>query len=52
MAVTLMTAPILLSRLLGLALDGASSPYHKAYLTIEFIGVGLALILLRKVPNS
>ncbi len=52
MAVALMTAPILLSRLLGIALDGATSPYHKAYVIIELIGVGLALMFLRKVPTA
>ncbi len=51
-AVALMTTPILLSRALGMALDGATSPYHKAYLAIELLGVGLALILLRKAPNA
>jgi Domain of unknown function (DUF4345) len=47
-AVVLLTLPILLSRLLGMALDGASSPYHKAYLGIELIGVCAALFLLRR----
>ena len=51
-AVALMTTPILLSRLLGMAMDGATSPYHKAYLAIELIGVGLALMLLRKAPKE
>ena len=47
-AVALLTLPILLSRLLGIALDGATSPYHKAYVAIELVGVGVALLLLRK----
>ena len=47
-AVVLLTLPILLSRLLGMALDGASSPYHQAYVAIELIGVCLALFLLRR----
>lgn len=50
-AVAILTAPILLSRLLGMAIDGAASPYHKAYVVIELIGVGLALVLLRKSPE-
>ena len=50
-AVALMTAPILLSRLLGMAIDGATSPYHQAYVAIELIGVGLALMFLRKAPS-
>lgn len=45
-AVILLTLPILLSRLLGIALDGATSPYHWTYLAIETVGVGMALILL------
>ena len=52
MAVALLTAPILLSRLLGMAIDGATSPYHKAYVAIELIGVGLALMFLRKAPTA
>lgn len=47
-AVVLLTLPILLSRLIGMAVDGASSPYHRAYVGIELIGVGMALLLLRK----
>jgi nitrate reductase gamma subunit len=47
-AVALLTTPILLSRLLGIAIDGASSTYHQAYVVIELIGVGLALFFLRK----
>lgn len=48
MAVVLLTLPILLSRLIGMAVDGAASPYHKAYVGIELIGVCVALLLLRK----
>ena len=48
MAVVILTLPILLSRLLGIAIDGASSPYHKAYVGIELLGVCLALLLLRR----
>lgn len=47
-SVVLLTLPILASRLIGMAVDGATSPYHKAYIAIELIGVGLALLLLRK----
>lgn len=47
-AVVLLTLPILLSRLLGIMLDGASSPYHKVYVVIEMIGVCVALFLLRR----
>jgi Domain of unknown function (DUF4345) len=47
-SVVLLTLPILLSRVLGMAVDGATSPYHKAYVVIELIGVGVALLLLRK----
>jgi Domain of unknown function (DUF4345) len=47
-AVILLTLPILLSRLLGMALDGAPSPYHRAYAGIELIGVCVALFLLRR----
>lgn len=52
MAVVLMTTPILLSRLLGIAIDGASSPYHQAYTAIELLGVVLALMFLRKAPTA
>ena len=51
-AVALMTTPILLSRLLGMALDGATSRYHLAYVAIELIGVALALMFLRKAPTE
>ena len=47
-AVAILTTPILLSRITGMLLDGASSPYHKAYIAIELLGVGLALFFLRK----
>ena len=47
-AVILLTLPILISRLIGMAIDGASSPYHQAYVSIELVGVCLALWLLRK----
>ena len=47
-AVALLTAPILLSRIVGMVLDGASSPYHQAYIAIELVGAGLALYFLRK----
>lgn len=51
-AVALMTSPILLSRFIGLVIDGAPSPYHKAYLGIELLGVGLALFFLRKAGQA
>jgi low temperature requirement protein LtrA len=47
-AVVLLTLPILLSRLLGMALDGAGSPYHRAYVAIELVGVCLALFMLHR----
>jgi nitrate reductase gamma subunit len=47
-AVAILTAPILISRIAGMMLDGATSPYHKAYVAIELLGVGLALLFLRK----
>jgi nitrate reductase gamma subunit len=47
-AVALLTAPILLSRLLGMAVDGSSSPYHLAYGGIELIGVSVALFFLQR----
>jgi Domain of unknown function (DUF4345) len=47
-AVALMTLPILLSRLIGMVIDGATSPYHQTYVGIELVGVCLALWLLRK----
>ena len=47
-AVVLLIGPILLSRLLGMTLDGASSPYHQSYVAVELIGVGVALFLLRR----
>lgn len=47
-AVILLTLPILLSRLLGMAIDESSSPYHQAYIGIELIGVVVALLLLRQ----
>jgi Domain of unknown function (DUF4345) len=47
-AVVILALPILLSRVLGMALDGAGSPYHRAYVAIELVGVGVALLLLRK----
>jgi hypothetical protein len=52
LAVALITAPILLSRLLGMAIDGATSPYHMAYVAIELVGVGLALMFLRKASTT
>ena len=51
-SVILLTLPILLSRLFGMAVDGSSSPYHRAYVGIELVGVVLALLLLRKVPKT
>jgi Domain of unknown function (DUF4345) len=50
-SVAILTTPILLSRLFGMAIDGASSPYHKAYLAIELTSVCLALTFLRKVSR-
>ncbi len=47
-SVVLLTLPILSSRLIGMAIDGATSPYHKAYVGIELLGICLALLLLRK----
>jgi nitrate reductase gamma subunit len=47
-AVVILTAPILISRIVGIVLDGAASPYHKAYVAIELLGVGLAIMFLRK----
>jgi hypothetical protein len=47
-SVFLLTAPILTSRLIGMAVDGATSPYHIAYVGIELIGVTVALVLLRR----
>lgn len=46
-SVILLTSPILLSRLAGMAIDGASSPYHKAYVAIEMLGVCVPLLLWR-----
>jgi Domain of unknown function (DUF4345) len=45
-SVILLTTPILLSRLIGMAVDGATSPYHKAYVAIESVGIGIAWLLL------
>jgi Domain of unknown function (DUF4345) len=47
-AVVLLTLPILLSRLAGMVLDRAASPYHQTYAGIELIGVCVALFLLRR----
>jgi hypothetical protein len=47
-AVILLTLPILLSRLLGIAIDGSTSPYHNAYAGIELTGILIALLLLRR----
>jgi hypothetical protein len=52
MAVVLTTTPILLSRLLGMAIDGAMSPYHKVYVAIELVGVAVALVFLSKAPTA
>ena len=46
-AVAILTAPILLSRLFGMAVDGATSIYHVIYALIELIGVALAVLLIR-----
>lgn len=48
-SVAILTTPIFLSRITGLVVDGATSPYHKAYLAIELAGIILALLFLRKV---
>ena len=47
-AIVLLTGPILLSRLYGILFDGATSPYHKAYIGVELLGIVLALSLLRR----
>ena len=46
-AIIALTLPILVSRLLGMVIDGSSSTYHLAYAGIEFIGVVGAFVLLR-----
>ncbi len=48
-SVVILTTPIFLSRVVGLVVDGATSPYHKTYLAIELVGIILALLFLRKV---
>lgn len=45
-AINALTVPILISRLLGLAIDGGNSAYHFAYILIELIGVAVATSLL------
>lgn len=46
-AIVLLTTPILLSRLFGMAFDGSASIYHRAYVVIELIGILGATLLLR-----
>jgi hypothetical protein len=47
-AVILLTLPILLSRVFGMAIDGSTSVYHKAYVGIELTGILIALFLLHR----
>jgi hypothetical protein len=51
-AVIALTLPILASRLIGLVLDGGTSPYHYAYVLIELLGVSAAAIFLRSAFKS
>ncbi len=48
MAVIILTLPILLSRVFGMVIDGATSPYHQAYVGIELLGVSIAALLLHQ----
>jgi Domain of unknown function (DUF4345) len=48
LAVVLLTLPILVARIIGIAIDGATSPLHFSYVGIELLGIVLALILLRR----
>ncbi len=45
-AVIILTLPILLSRVIGMIVDGSTSPYHQAYLGIELLGISVAALLL------
>ena len=47
-AVVLLTAPILLSRLIGMVVDGSTSNYHRTYVGIELLGIGLATWFLMR----
>jgi hypothetical protein len=46
-AVIALTLPILISRLIGIAVDGGASVYHIAYAIIELLGVVIATLLLK-----
>lgn len=47
-AVIVLTLPILLSRIMGMIIDGSSSPNHQAYVAIELFGISVAALLLRQ----
>lgn len=47
-AVLLLTAPIFLTRAIGILADGGQSQMHVTYLIIEAVGMGLAAVLLWK----
>lgn len=51
-AIIALTLPILISRLLGLAIDGGNSAYHVGYILIELTGVAVATLLLRVGAKS
>ena len=51
-AVIALTLPILVSRLIGIAVDRGTSAYHLSYVSIELVGVAIAALLLRTNTKS
>lgn len=51
-AVITLTLPILISRLIGLAIDGWQSAYHLTYIGIELVGVVVGSALLLKAARE